>query len=662
MGKKTDNKRKKSSKKNKNNKNKAVYIKGVINKHSKGYAFVTPEMGSPFFEKGDIFIAAKDVNDAMDGDLVQVSLLPQYMWGNLPKGKVIKILQRNIKTVVGTFERSSKYAFVLPEDKKVSDDIFVNKKYFGMAKDGDKVRVEIIKYPQEGYSAEGKVIEIIARKKERNADIKALIAASGVETKFKDEVLAEAEYVANAKIPKTEIARRRDLRDIHTVTIDGANSKDFDDAVSIKKLPNANYSLGVHIADVAHYVKPKSELDKQAFIRGNSIYAIDEVVPMLPEVLSNGICSLNPDEDRLTLTCEMEIDKRGKVVSHEIYESIIRSHDRLIYDDVSDILEAGTVTDENKYLFEMAELARILHKKRSDKGSINFEVGEAEIVLNKKGKVKEIKPLERRVANRLIEEFMLIANETVAEHFFWMNVPFIYRVHEKPTLMKMEELRSFLNGIGIKLSGDLSEIKPFALKKVLDGVIDKPHEIVVNKIMLRSMQKATYETKCDGHFGLAFKYYCHFTSPIRRYPDLCIHRIIKKVIRCELVESDLSKLEKFCKQAAKHSSETERTAIDIERDAVKLKMTDYIRRYIGCEFDGVISGVTDYGIYVQLPNFVEGMVRIESIKDDYYDFEPEKYRLIGRNTHKTYALGDKVIIKVLNADVSSRKIDFAIII
>ncbi len=657
MGKKIDRKKKKS----KNNRNKkAVDIKGVISKHSKGYAFVTPEIGSPFFEKGDIFVATKDVKDAMDGDLVQVTLLPQYMWGNLPKGKVIKVLKRNLKTVVGTFERSPKYGFVLPEDKKISDDIFVSKKHFGEAKDGDKVRVEIINYPQGGYSAEGKVVEIIARKKERNADIKALIAASGVEMKFSDEVLAEANAVATGGISSEELSRRKDLRELYTVTIDGANSKDFDDAVSIKKLPNGNYNLGVHIADVAHYVKAKSELDKQAFIRGNSIYAIDEVVPMLPEVLSNGICSLNPDEDRLTLTCEMQIDAHGKVVSHEIYESIIRSHARLIYDDVSDILEAGAVTDENKYLFEMAELAKILHKRRSDKGSINFEVGEAEIVLSKKGKVAEIKPAERRIANRLIEEFMLIANETVAEHFFWMNVPFIYRVHEKPTLVKMEELKLFLKGIGIQLSGDLSEIKPFALKRVLDDVVGKPYENVVNKIMLRSMQKATYETKCEGHFGLAFKYYCHFTSPIRRYPDLCIHRIIKKVIRGELSESDLVKLEKFCRQAAKHSSETERTAIDIERDAIKIKMTDYIRRYIGCEFDGVISGVTDYGIYVQLTNFVEGMVRSESIEDDYYDFEPEKYRLIGRNTHKTYALGDKVTIRVLNADVSSRKIDFII--
>ena len=631
---------------------------GTLKKHRKGFGFVILPEDSPYSELGDIFISPGSMHGAMDGDTVEIDLIPEYLWGNSPEGIVTKIVNRNLAEVVGTFEKGKKFGFVVPDDRKIRDDVFIRKKNFGKAKNGDKVVAKIIKYPEGKDSAEGKISEIIARKGEKNADVKAIIRGSGINTVFPKNAAEQASKAQKEGITEDEIKKRRDLRDVFTVTIDGAHSKDFDDAVSVEKLSDGSYKLGVHIADVAHYVKENSALDKEAFERGNSVYVLDQVVPMLPEALSNGICSLNPEQDRLTLTCEMIVDEKGRIKEHEIYESVIRSHKRLVYDDVSDIIESGNRTEENGYLFDMAELAAILRQKREAKGSIDFDIDEAEISLDDKGNVADIKVAERRVANKLIEEFMLAANMTVAEHFFWMSVPFVYRVHERPSIEKMEELRTFLRSLGITLKGDLSQIRPDALSAVLKEISGKSYENVVNTVMLRSMQKATYETECSGHFGLALKYYCHFTSPIRRYPDLMIHRVIKTILKGKLDEKGIKKFIEKCAAAAEHSSATERKAIEIEREAERLKMAEYMLERVGIEYDGIISGVTGFGIYVQLDNCVEGMVRYETMRDDYYDYEPEKYRAIGERTHKTYTLGDRVRIKVDSVYIREREINF----
>lgn len=631
---------------------------GILKKHRKGFGFVIVNEDSSYAQLGDIFIAPGSMHGAMDGDTVEIDLIPEYLWGNSPEGIVTRIADRNLTEVVGTFEKGKKFGFVVPEDRKIRDDIFIRKKNFGKAKNGDKVAVKIIKYPQGRDSAEGRISEIIARRSEKNADIKAIIRSSGIPTAFDKKSAEQALKAQKAGIPADEIDRRKDLRELYTVTIDGAHSKDFDDAVSIEKLDGGGYILGVHIADVAHYVKENSPLDKEAFERGNSVYVLDQVVPMLPESLSNGICSLNPNEDRLTLTCEMLIDEKGRIKGHEIYESVIRSHERLVYDEVSDILEEGRKNEENSYLFDMADLAVLLRSRREAKGSIDFDIDEAEISLDDKGNVSDIKVAERRIANKIIEEFMLAANMTVAEHFFWMSIPFIYRVHDQPSLEKMEELKTFLKSLGITLKGDLSQIRPDVLSAVIQEAAGMPYENVVNTVMLRSMQKAAYETECSGHFGLALKYYCHFTSPIRRYPDLMIHRVIKTVLSGKLDEKGIKRFTDKCAAAAEHSSATERKAIEIEREAEKLKMAQYMLERVGMQYDGIISGVTGFGIYVQLDNCVEGMVRYETMNDDYYDYEPEKYRATGQRTHKTYTLGDKVRIKVDSVYIREREINF----
>ena len=636
------------------------YIVGTIQINKRGFAFVTPEEVSDpkHLELGDIFIGPESQKNAMNGDKVEVDLIPEYLWGNSPEGIVVNVVDRKFTEVVGTFDKSKKFGFVIPDDKRLREDIFISKKHFSGAKTGDKVVAQILKYPDKNHKAEGHISEIISKKGEPGGDIKAAIRGAGLFTTFPSRAAAEAKAVSKWKITEEEIAKRRDLRELYTVTIDGADSKDFDDAVSIEKLENGNWLLGVHIADVCHYVKEKGPLDKEAQKRGNSVYLIDQVVPMLPKSLSNGICSLNPGVDRLTLTCEMEINEKGDVVNHDIYESVIHSHGRLVYDDVSDILEKGEVTSENKYLFDMAYVADILRKKKDKRGGIDFNIDEAKIILNKKGEAIDVKPAERRVANRLIEEFMLLANETVSEHFFWLSVPFVYRVHEKPSVEKMDDLKRFLGGFGIHMKGSSENIHPTAVRTVLESVEGKAYEHVVNAVTLRSMQKAFYGTECGGHFGLALKYYSHFTSPIRRYPDLCIHRIIKKVLNGELREEDYGKYKKWCEGVAEHSSVTEREAIDLERDVEKMKMAEYMSKHVGEYYDGVISGVTNFGIYVELENCVEGMIRLEYMHDDFYEFEPEKYRVRGQRTNKIYALGDPVTVKVQSVYMHEKEINF----
>ena len=639
------------------------YKVGTLRKHKKGFGFVILEKPDTDDyneeEYKDIFIGKDYMKGAMNGDIVQVDMLPEYLWDRSPEGMIEKVVERSVTTVAGRLDARPKYGFVVPEGKGMKEDIFIPGKSFNGANDGDYVVAEITQYPDENSKAEGKVIEIIGRRGEPGSDILAMIKGAGLDIDFPEEVQAEADAIAD-EIDPAEIKNRRDLRQLFTVTIDGADSKDFDDAVSIEINQKGNWVLGVHIADVTHYVRHNQPLDKEAFERGNSVYLINKVVPMLPKKLSNGICSLNPGVDRLTLTCEMEVTPEGKIVDHEIYESVINSHGRLVYDDVSDILEANIVTDDNAYLFEMEKLARVLMARKDARGSIDFNLEEPIITLDKQGKAVDVRPANRRIANKIIEEFMLLANETVAEHFFWLNVPFIFRVHETPSLLSIQELKTFLKGLNITLRGDAADMKPAHLANILAETKGKQYENIVNTVILRSMQKASYEVECDGHFGLALQYYCHFTSPIRRYPDLMIHRVIKMILNDQLDDSMMGKLEKRCEDAAEHSSKTERQAIDLEREVDKMKMAEYLEGHIGEKFEGIISGVTNFGMYVALDNCIEGLVRLERITDDFYEVEPEIYCIIGRGTGKKYALGDKVKIKVDRVNVEDREIDFVL--
>lgn len=636
-------------------------IVGVLDKTKSGFGFVRQEEGE------DIFISRYNMNGAMNGDTVEVDLLPGYLWERSMEGIIDKVVERSTKEVVGKFQKNKRFGFVVPDDKKNNDDVFVKKEHFRNAQEGDTVVVEITEYPTKDASAEGKITEVICRKGEVGGEIKALIRAHGLYETFPSRVNAEAKARSKEPITEEEISRRVDLRKETIITIDGATAKDLDDGVSVKKLDNGNYLLGVHIADVSHYVDAHGKLDEEALKRGNSVYLLSRVVPMLPKVLSNGICSLNPNVDRLTLSCQMEIDGKGNVVNHEIFESIINSKARMVYDDVSDILENQDEELIEKYkdiyddLLIMGELAEILRHKRKEKGSLDFDFDEAEIVLDEDEVPVEIGIEERRTANRLIEEFMLAANQTVAEHFFWIDCPFVYRVHEKPDTDKIVELKAFLAGFGINLPVNPDNVHPKALNDILEQVAGTPYENIVNTVMLRSMKKAYYSTSCDGHFGLSFRYYCHFTSPIRRYPDLMIHRIIKKYINGELTESSIEGLKKDAEEASLISSQTERKAQSMEREAEKMKKAQYMEAHIGEIFDGVISGVTSFGIYVQLPNTVEGMVRLDSLKDDYYYYEEGKYRVIGSHTNKIYALGDQVKIEVIGASPEERIIDFRIV-
>lgn len=616
-------------------------------------------------EEKDIFISPRDMGGAMDGDLVLVDLIPEFFHNGSQEGIIAKVLRRNTVELVGTFEKSKRFGFVVPEEK-YQDDVFVHKKDFSGAQRGDKVLVRITRYPDKKNNAEGKITEIISKNGQPGGDIKALMRSRGLRETFPSKVNAEAKAVSKRGITEEDLRQRRDLRHKTIITIDGADSKDFDDAISVDRLPNGNYLLGVHIADVSHYVKEGGPLDMEALKRGNSVYLIDQVVPMLPKRLSNGICSLNPDENRLTLSIDMEITPEGDVVNHDIYESVIRSKARMVYTDVSDILENNDVPLMKQYrdivedLFIMDKLAKILAGKRKERGSLDFDFDEAYIRLDERGIPTSVDIAERRVANKLIEEFMLLANQTIAEHFYWMEVPFVYRVHESPAPAKMEELRTFLRGMGIVLKGAADSVHPKTLNDILQQVQGESYENVVNTVMLRCMQKAFYGTECGGHFGLSLKYYCHFTSPIRRYPDLIIHRIIKQSIHGKLDGKAVKNFKAKTQEAAETASMTERHAVELERDVEKLKKAQYMSYHIGETFDGIISGVTNFGIYVQLENTIEGLVRMASMQDDYYIYEAEKYRIIGERTHKAYLLGQRVRITVDSVRVEDREINFAL--
>ena len=619
-------------------------ITGTIEKHQKGFGFIRQEEGA------DFFVAPDKMAGAMNGDTVEAEVLPPYMTRRSNDARVIKVLERKTAEVVGTFERHKHYGFVVPDDRKIGEDVFIRKDFFRNAQTGDKVLAKITAYPDAARSLEGKITEVIAREGQPGADVLSLIRAYGLFETFPSRVNAEAKARSKEQITEEMITEsgRLDLRGKRIFTIDGPSAKDLDDAVSIEILPNGNYLLGVHIADVSHYVTEDGYLDREALKRGTSVYLINRVVPMLPKPLSNGSCSLNPGEDKLTLSCIMEIDGEGKVVDHSIRESVIRSAARLVYDDVSDILEKDDPELTKKYidiaddLKLMGKLAHILRHRRKQKGSLDFDISEAVITLDENENPVSVELEERRTANRLIEEFMLAANETVAEHFFWLNYPFVYRIHEKPDPEKIMDLKTYLMNFGIRLKGSADNIYPKTLADIIADIEDKPYESVVNRVMLRTMKKACYSTECQGHFGLAFRYYCHFTSPIRRYPDLIIHRIIKESITGRMTEEKLAKYKGDTERAADISSKTERKAQELEREVDKMKKAQFMQGHIGEEFDGIVSGVTDFGVYVELANTIEGMA-----------FASELAR--------PYQLGEKVRIRVMDARPQERQIDFKII-
>ncbi|GAA0126987.1 ribonuclease R [Clostridium sp. CTA-19] len=633
---------------------------GKFQAHQRGFGFVILDDDRP-----DVFIPADNVNTAMNGDRVLVKILKNENHGKKCEGFIERVIERKNKTVVGLYQDSKSFGFVVPKDNKVNKDIFIPKAKRNGAKTGQMVVVEITKWPEDNRKAEGIVVEVLGYKEEKGVDILTIIRKHNLPEEFPYEVEQEAADI-DEEIPENEYKRRKDLRDLKMVTIDGEDAKDLDDAVSVEVLRNGNFKLGVHIADVSHYVTEKSNLDKEALKRGNSVYLIDRVIPMLPKKLSNGVCSLNPKVDRLTLSCFMEINNEGKVVDHEICESIIKTNERMTYTDVTKILRDNDkeTIERYDYLYEdfknMEKLYEILSSRRTRRGSIDFEFDEAKIILDENGKPIDIKPYERAVSNRIIEEFMLVANETVAEHMFWLNTPFVYRVHEDPDEEKLMSFNEFVYNLGYFIK-NTSEVHPRMLQDILGKVKGKKEEHVVSRLLLRSMMKAKYSPECLGHFGLAAKYYCHFTSPIRRYPDLIIHRIIKEYLNGGINDKREKKLRKSVEVASKQASDTEKIAIDAERDVDDLKKAEYMGEKIGEQFDGIVSSVTNFGIFVELPNTVEGLVHITDLKDDYYVFDDKNLQLIGERTKNIYKLGDEVRIVCSRVNLDAHEIFFEIV-
>lgn len=633
-------------------------ITGKLQAHAKGFGFLIPEVEG---EK-DVFIPSSFINGAMNGDRILVQITREDKNGKKREGEVIQILERANTKIIGVYEDNKNFGFVIAEDTRISQDIFISKKDRNGAKDGDVVVVEITKWPEKRRSPEGVVKEVLGQKGDKGLDILTIIKKYGLPEEFPTKVQAFAAGI-DEEIPLKEYKRRKDFRDVRMVTIDGEDAKDLDDAVSIERLDNGRYRLGVHIADVSHYVREKNPLDKEALKRGTSVYLIDRVIPMLPKKLSNGICSLNPKVDRLTLSCIMVIDSTGKVLDHEIVESVIRTNERMTYTDVTKILKDNDpeLSKRYDYLLDdfkaMEELCNILYKKRTKRGAIDFEFEESKIILNEFGKPIDIKPYEREIANRIIEEFMLVCNETVAEHMFWSHLPFVYRIHEDPDEEKLEKFREFIYNLGyiVKWNG---EVKPRNLQEILEKVRGKKEETVVSTLLLRSMMRAKYSPECVGHFGLAAKYYCHFTSPIRRYPDLQIHRIIKEFINGKIDDDRSKKLTALVDYAARQSSETENIATEAEREVDDLKKAEYMLDRIGEEFEGIVSSVTSFGMFVELPNTIEGLIHITALDDDYYIYDENHLCLMGERTKKIYRLGDFVKVRCSKVDIPNREIYF----
>lgn len=637
-------------------------IVGRLQGNAKGFGFVI----SDHEEVADVFIAANLMNGAMHNDRVIARINTLNTNSKRAEGEIIRILERANIEVVGTYEDSRNFGFVVPDDPRINADIYISKSESMKAKDGQKVVCEITRWPEARRNPEGKVIEILGYKDDGETNILAIIRKHKLDLEFPKSVMNETEAIPE-EIAEEEIARRVDLRDLRMVTIDGADAKDLDDAVSIDKLPNGNYKLGVHIADVSHYVKDGTELDKEAVKRGTSVYLVDRVIPMLPQKLSNGVCSLNPKINRLSLSVMMEIDKSGKVVNHEVMESVININERMIYEDVSDILEKDDEALKNKYkgLIDdfklMEELSLVLRRKRETRGAIDFDFPEAKVILDKAGKPVEIKKYDRRIANRIIEEFMLVCNETVAEHFYWLNVPFVYRVHEDPSIEKMEEFNKFIHNFGYHLKGLDTEVHPKALQELLKKIEGTKEEVVINTLMLRSLRKARYAPSNLGHFGLAAEYYSHFTSPIRRYPDLIIHRIIKAVISNNANNAWLKKMNASIGYFADQSSIRERAAEEAERETVDLKKAEYMASRVGEVFEGIISSITSFGMFVELDNTIEGLIRLSSLEDDYYNFDSQHHTLTGERKRRIFRIGDIVKIQVSKVNVQMREIDFMLV-
>jgi ribonuclease R len=636
-------------------------VRGVLEGHQKGFAFLIPEDKS----LQDFFISPADMNGAMHGDRVIVRPMKVSEDVKSPQGKVIRIIERANPYVIGTFQKSRHFGFVVPDDKRIAFDIFVPKEEFNGAKENTKVTVKITEWPDQRKNPEGTIVEVIGDIEDTKTHIDAVLLAKKVRQVFPEDVIREAKRVSQEGIREAEIKGRKDLRNINIITIDGSDAKDLDDAVYAEKLNDNEYLLGVHIADVTHYVKEDGKLDKEAFRRGTSIYLTDRVIPMLPKELSNGVCSLNPGEDKLTLSVEMVINKDGRVVDYKIFESIVNNRYRMTYDQVTEILENTNEELTDKYkdivpmLKTMEELSMILRKKRELRGAIDFEFPERKVISDETGKAIDVRKYERKISNKIIEEFMLVCNETVAEHYYWLNMPFVYRVHEDPDEEKMYEFSKFIHNFGYSLKGNV--VHPKELQQLLNKIKDKREESIINNMMLRSLKKAIYSPDASTHFGLAAEYYCHFTSPIRRYPDLQIHRIIKGHIKGKYSEDGLQKLYERTALAAEQSSKMERLADEVERDTEKIRIAEFMSDKIGQEYEGVVSGVTNFGVFVELENTVEGLVHISNMVDDYYIYDDEKKELFGQGSHKTYKIGDRVKVRVDNVSIPKAEIDFALI-
>lgn len=629
---------------------------GTFVGNPKGFGFVEVEG-----REEDIFIPENASAGALHGDTVQV-LLESVKTGKRQEGTVVKILAHKIQEVVGTYEKSKNFGFVVPDNLKFTKDIFIPMERSKGAVNGHKVLVEITDYGSINKNPEGIVKKIIGHVNDPGTDILSIVYSYELPLEFSEKIMNQVERVGN-EIGTADMEGRMDLRDWQIVTIDGEDAKDLDDGVSLTKEGDI-YHLGVHIADVANYVQENSALDKEARKRGTSVYLVDRVIPMLPHKLSNGICSLNQGVDRLALSCLMDVDTQGNVIGHRLAETVIHVERRMTYTSVKKILEDHEEEEIRKYenlvpMFErMQELAGILRKKRRIRGSIDFDFPESKIILDKTGRPIEIKPYDRNTATRIIEDFMLLANETVAQDYYWQEIPFLYRTHNNPDPEKIRQLALFINNFGYALKNTRDEIHPKELQKLLTRIEDSPEEALISRLTLRSMKRASYTDVCTGHFGLAARYYCHFTSPIRRYPDLQIHRIIKENLRGRMNNERISHYESILPEVAAHSSQMERRADEAERETDKMKKAEYMEEHIGETYEGIISGITTWGLYVELPNTVEGMVHVTNMYDDRYFYKQEACEMVGADTGKIYKLGQRVKVTVLSTDKKTKTIDF----
>lgn len=632
---------------------------GTFISHPKGFGFVEIDG-----REEDLYIPENYVNGAFHKDTVRVALLSGHS-GKRQEAQVVEVVARGVKRIVGMYEKSNKnYGFVVPDNTKITGDIFVPAERAKGAVSGHKVVCEITDYGKNNRKPEGKIVEIIGHANDPGVDIMSIVKGYELPVEFSEKIMRQVERVSD-EVSEADMSGRRDLRDVQMVTIDGEDAKDLDDAVSLT-VEDGLYQLGVHIADVTNYVQENSALDWEAKERGTSVYLVDRVIPMLPHKLSNGICSLNAGENRLALSCLMTIDQKGEVINHELVESVIKVDRRMSYTSVKKILEDNDEAERKEYealvpMFErMRELADILRKRRKKRGSIDFDFPETKIILDSEGHPVDIKPYDRNVATKIIEDFMLIANETVAQHFYWLELPFVYRTHDTPDPEKIAKLGTFIRNFGYSLKSQQEEVHPKELQKLLANAEDTPEEALICRLTLRSMKQAKYTIDCTGHFGLACQYYCHFTSPIRRYPDLQIHRIIKEQLRGKLDEKRITHYNEILPQVTKHSSEMERRADEAERETDKLKKVEYMEERIGSIYEGVISSITAWGIYVELPNTIEGMIHVSMLSGDYFYYDEASYEMVGQATDIRYKLGQKLTVKVNAVDRISRNIDFVL--